>query len=101
MDPLGPGPLPGEGGLERVAVGGLAAGLALHEPDGPAVRHVDGGEQFEAGGLRHQICSEDVLAFGPGRNRTPAEQGRGSRSWGRIGTFSYMCSLLAVVLRIL
>ena len=50
VHPLGAVALPGQRGLERVAVGGLAAGLALHQADGLAVGDVDGGEQLQ---LRH------------------------------------------------
>ena len=38
--------------LDRVAVAGLAAGLALHEAHGLAVRDVDGGQQLEGAGER-------------------------------------------------
>ena len=47
VQPLGARALPGQGGLQRVAVGGLGAGLAVHEADGLAVADVDGGEEFE------------------------------------------------------
>src|SRR5690606_20412616 len=43
--PFGAGPLAGEGGVARGAVGGLGAGLAVHEADGLAVADVDGGEE--------------------------------------------------------
>ena len=39
--------LPGQRGVERSAVVGLAAGLALDQPDGQATGHVDGGQQFQ------------------------------------------------------
>ena len=45
MDPLGAVALPGQRRLERVAVGGLAAGRALHQADRLAVGDVDGGQQ--------------------------------------------------------
>ena len=47
VDPLGALLLPGERRLERVAVRRLAAGLALHEPDGLAVGDVDGRQELE------------------------------------------------------
>ena len=50
VHPLGAVALPLQRGLERVAVGGLAAGLPLDEPDGLAVGDVDGGQQLQ---LRH------------------------------------------------
>ncbi len=50
MQPFGARPLPGEGRGQRVAVGRLGAGLAVHEADGLAVADVDGGEEFEAVG---------------------------------------------------
>ena len=48
MDPLGAVALPGQRRVERVAVAGLGARLALDEADGLAVGHVDGGQQGEA-----------------------------------------------------
>ena len=53
-------------GLERVAVGGLAAGLPLDQPDGLAVGDVDGGEQLQ---LRHgdQPRDGDRRTVGAGR----------------------------------
>ena len=51
VDPLGAAGLPGERGLERVAVGGLAAGLALDEPDGGPAGDVDGGQELQTGAL--------------------------------------------------
>ncbi len=47
MDPLGAAVLPGEGRGERVAVGRLAARLALDEADGLPVGDVDGRQQLE------------------------------------------------------
>ena len=41
VDPLGAVALPVHRGVERRAVLGLAAGLALHEADGPALHDVD------------------------------------------------------------
>ena len=49
MHPLRAVPLPLHRGLEGVAVGGLAAGLPLHQPDGLAVGDVDGGEELQLG----------------------------------------------------
>ena len=51
VDPLGAGALPGQRGVQRVAVGGLGAGRALHQADGLAVGDVDGGQEFEAAGV--------------------------------------------------
>ena len=48
VHPLGAVALPGEGGLQRVAVAGLGAGLALDQADGLAVGDVDGGQEGEA-----------------------------------------------------
>ena len=50
VHPLRAVALPGQRGLERVAVGGLAAGLALDQAHGLAVGDVDGGEELQ---LRH------------------------------------------------
>ena len=50
VHPLGAVAAARQRGLERVAVGGLAAGLALHQADGLTVGDVDGGEQLQ---LRH------------------------------------------------
>ena len=48
VDPLGAVVLPGQRRLQRVAVDGLGAGGALHQPDGLAVGDVHGGQQGEA-----------------------------------------------------
>jgi hypothetical protein len=48
MDPFRPGLLPGQRSIERVAVVGLGASLALHQPHRLAVGHVDGREQFQS-----------------------------------------------------
>ncbi len=45
VHPLGAVLLPAQRGLERVAVPGLAAGLALNQPDGLAIGDIDGGQQ--------------------------------------------------------
>ncbi len=45
MDPLGAVTLPGQSGLARVTIGGLGTGLALDEPDGPAVGDVHGRQE--------------------------------------------------------
>ena len=66
VHPLGAVALPGHGRLERVAVGGLAAGLPLHQADGLAVGDVDGGEQLQ---LRHGDQRRDAR-----RVRTPLRQ---------------------------
>ena len=50
MDPLGAVRLPGKRGGQRGAVGGLDAGLALHQADGLAVGDVDGGKEYERHG---------------------------------------------------
>ena len=50
VDPLGAGLLPGQRGGQRVAVVRLAAGLALHQPDGLSVGDVDRWEQHQAVG---------------------------------------------------
>ncbi len=47
VQPLGSGALPGQRRLQRVAVGGLGAGLAVHQADGLPVPDVDGGQQFQ------------------------------------------------------
>ena len=47
MDPLGAVALPGQRRLQRVAVAGLGAGLALDQADGLAVGDVDCGQQGE------------------------------------------------------
>src|SRR5205085_61949 len=49
VDPLGARRLPRERRVERVPVRGLAAGLALDEPDGDAAGDVDGGQQLQVG----------------------------------------------------
>ena len=64
VDPLGAVALPGQRGVERVAVAGLGAGLALDEADGLAVGDVDGGQQRET--------HEEIL---PSAYRTPARTG--------------------------
>src|SRR5699024_96924 len=51
VNPLGPGVLPGHGGLDRRAVAGLRAGLALDEADGLALGDVDGGKESQSGGV--------------------------------------------------
>ena len=48
VDPLGAVALPGQRRVERVAVAGLGAGLALDEADRLAVGDVDGGQKGEA-----------------------------------------------------
>ena len=48
VDPLGARLLPGERGVERVAVRRLGAGLALDQAHGLPVRDVDGGQQRRA-----------------------------------------------------
>ena len=45
VDPLGAVALPGQRGVQRGAVLGFAAGLALHQAHRLAVDHVDGGQQ--------------------------------------------------------
>ncbi|GAA2415035.1 hypothetical protein GCM10010420_51020 [Streptomyces glaucosporus] len=55
MQPLGARPLPGQGGLHRVAVGGLGAGLAVDEADRLSVTDVDGGKEFETVGA-HRVA---------------------------------------------
>ena len=67
VDPLGALPLPGERGLERVAVVRFAAGGALNEADRLAVGDVDGGQ--EAAGPRSR-------SFG----QVEHDQGRRSRT---------------------
>ena len=57
VDPLGAAPTARQRGVERVAVAGLAAGLALHQPDGLAVGDVDGGQQLEPGSSARVIGS--------------------------------------------
>ena len=49
MDPLGAGALPGERGVEWIAVRRLAPGLALDEADGDTAGDVDGGQELQAG----------------------------------------------------
>src|SRR5699024_4606156 len=53
VDPLGAVGLPLQGGVQRGAVGGLRAGLALDEADRLAVGDVDGGQEFERGSVGH------------------------------------------------
>src|SRR4029079_15329738 len=48
--------LPGQRGLARVAVAGLAAGGAAPQPDRSAVRDVDRGQQGE----RHRVLQSSV-----------------------------------------
>ncbi len=48
VDPLGAVGLPLQRGVQRGAVAGLGAGLALDQPHGLPVRDVDGGQQREA-----------------------------------------------------
>ncbi len=55
VDPLGAAFLPAQRGLQRVAVAGLAAGLALHQPDGLAGGHIDAG-----GRVRLTSCPQPV-----------------------------------------
>ncbi len=50
MDPFRAGSLPGQRGLQRVAVAGFGAGRALDQPDGLAAGDVDRGQQGEAPG---------------------------------------------------
>src|SRR5262249_45799528 len=45
MDPVGAITLPAQRGVERGAVLGFAAGLALYQAHGATLDHVDGGEQ--------------------------------------------------------
>ena len=52
VDPLRPGLLPGQRGLERVAVAGLAARRALDQPYRLAAGHVHRGQQRQA----HSLC---------------------------------------------
>ncbi len=59
VQPLGAGALPGECGLQRGAVGGLGAGLAVHQADRLAVADVYGGEQFK---LRHYSVSIQLVS---------------------------------------
>ena len=47
MDPLGAVALPGQRGVQRIAVAGLGAGLALDQAHGLAVGDVDGGKKGE------------------------------------------------------
>ena len=47
VDPLGAVALPGQRRFERVAVGRLGAGRALHQSHSGAVGHVDGRQQDE------------------------------------------------------
>ena len=61
VQPLGTRALPGEGGLERGAVGGLGAGLAVHEADGLAVADVDGGKEFELASARRTSQGSDPV----------------------------------------
>ena len=54
VNPLRPGPLPGQRGVQRVAVARLGPGRALHQPDRLAAGHVHGGQQGQAAvRLRH------------------------------------------------
>jgi len=48
VDPLGACRLPGQGGLEGVAVGRLAARCALHQADRLTAGDVDGGQQDQS-----------------------------------------------------
>ena len=91
VHPLGAVALPLQRGLDRVAVRRLAAGLALHQPDGLAVGDVDGGQQLEAspvtsgsGSVRdddeqrqHAISGDDDAARGA---RSRSAPGAGSSS---------------------
>ena len=67
MNPLRPGSLPGEGGVQRVAVAGLGARGALDQPDGLAAGHVDGGQQRQGAGFRacHRISSSQFASTAP------------------------------------
>ena len=75
VHPLGAVALPLQRGLERVAVGRLAAGLPLHEADGLSVGDVDGGEELQlrhgdqprSGGVRSTAagCRRGVRRGGP------------------------------------
>lgn len=56
-----PAVLPGEGGGERLAEGGLGAGGALDQADGLPVPDVDGGQQFEAAHEVHVFRGQRVL----------------------------------------
>ena len=89
VDPLGARLLPGQRGVERVAVGGLAPGLALDEAHGLAVGDVDGGQQLEvgrhgrkprtpSGARRHRPCDGQEQHRQPheGDLQTPARRQR-------------------------
>lgn len=65
MQPLGAGALPGEGGLQGRAVGGLRTGLAVDQADGLAVADVDGGEEFELLGHDQRVSIQLVRSWAP------------------------------------
>ena len=84
VNPLRPGSLPGEGGVQRVAVAGLGARGALDQPDGLAAGHVDGGQQGQGAGFRacHRISSSQFASSGRAgvRRLLRVELGRAERA---------------------
>src|SRR5690606_15076030 len=83
VDPLGALLRPGPGGLARVAVGGLGAGLPLDETDGLTVDDVDGGKQLEAG---HGSISPWTRALSAGCSASCGAAGYRPRRTSRGGT---------------
>ena len=61
VHPLRPGRLPGQRGLHRVAVAGLGAGRAVHQPDRLAAGHVHRGQQGQRG-VAHRIISSQLAS---------------------------------------
>ena len=72
MHPLGAVVLPGQRGVERVAVAGLGAGRALHQAYGLAVGDIHGGQQFEG----HDISKESDSDKDSAAAEDDGDQGR-------------------------
>ncbi|GMA85391.1 hypothetical protein GCM10025868_06410 [Angustibacter aerolatus] len=69
VHPLRPARLPGQRGVEGVAVGRLAAGLALHQAHRPPLDHVDGGQQPQRGQRGRVAHAGGLLGVGgPGHS---------------------------------